>query len=160
MRSTLALLLVALAALAARPDAGADEGAVLPRARVVLVGRGGVRHPVDVEVAATRAARARGLMGRDALPEGQGMLFVFTTDARHGFWMRDTRVALDMLFLAADGAVVGVIERAEPGSLSTRQVARPSRYVLEVPGGWARAHGAGPGARAELPPLDGVPVEP
>ena len=103
---------------------------------------------VQVEVARTDEERSRGLMFRRDLPPGHGMIFIFDADAEHGFWMRNTLLSLDMIFLGGDRTVVGVVERAEPKTEITRSVGKPSRYVVEVAGGEAAAHAIGPGTRA------------
>lgn len=121
---------------ARRPDA--------PGARVVIEPRRGGRYEVAVEVARTEAERARGLMHRASLPPDAGMLFLFDETAEHAFWMRNTLIPLDMIFIGDDGRVVGVVSRATPGSLEPRS-AGPSRFVLEVNGGWAEARGVAPG---------------
>jgi uncharacterized membrane protein (UPF0127 family) len=105
---------------------------------------------VTLEVASTPDALAKGLMYRSALPDGHGMLFVFTADADHRFWMKNTLIPLDMLFIAADGRVVGIHADATPLSTAQVGVGRPSRYVLEVPGGYAARRGIATGDRVEL----------
>ena len=130
----------ALAALSAcRPDG--------PLAVIHTAG-GPVR--VTLEVATTPEALAKGLMYRNALPDGHGMLFVFAADADHRFWMKNTLIPLDMLFIAADGRIVGIHAEATPLSTAQVGVGRPSRYVLEVPGGWAARRGVAAGDRVEL----------
>jgi hypothetical protein len=142
---------VAAAALLALSCASrAPERTAAPAPRVVLETRAGARHAVTVELARTEAERARGLMHRTELAPDAGMLFLFEETAEHAFWMRNTLIPLDMIFLADDGRVVGVAARATPGDLSPRSAGGPSRYVLEVPGGWAEAHGVGPGDRARF----------
>ena len=103
---------------------------------------------VQVEVARTDPERARGLMFRRELPQDHGMLFVFGETAPRSFWMKNTLLPLDLIFLGEDRAVVDVIERAEPLSLTQRKSKGPARYVLEVLGGEAAAHAVGPGLRA------------
>ena len=115
----------------------------------VIRGPGGVVE-VSLEVAATPAERERGLMYRSSLAEGRGMLFVFDQDGNHTFWMRNTLIPLDMLFIARDGTVVGIHANATPLSTANIAVGKPSRYVLEVPGGWTARHGIAVGARVEL----------
>jgi hypothetical protein len=105
---------------------------------------------VALEVADTPDTRARGLMYRKSLPDGHGMLFVFDEDDDHEFWMKNTVISLDMLFIARDGRLVGVRADATPLSTATIGVGAPSRFVLEVPGGWAARHGVAAGAHVEL----------
>lgn len=105
---------------------------------------------VRLEVADSESERSRGLMFRQSLADGDGMLFVFDETKDHGFWMRNTFIPLDMIFIGDDLRVVGVHARAVPQSTQTVSVGVPSRYVLEVPGGWAEKHGITRGAQVEL----------
>lgn len=118
-----------------------------PVARIATA-RGAV--DVALEVASTPDAKQRGLMYRNALADGTGMLFVFDDDSDHSFWMKNTLIPLDMLFIAADGRIVGIHANAKPLSLANISVGNPSRYVLEVPGGWAARHGVATGDRVDL----------
>ncbi|XXF75955.1 DUF192 domain-containing protein [Myxococcaceae bacterium GXIMD 01537] len=151
------------AAMRSRPkDITAEdyEMAPLPRAWVRLPDAyGGVRR-VEVEVAATPDSRTRGLMWRKELPAGKGMLFIFPQDEVQGFWMRNTLISLDMLFIDSRNQVVGIVERAEPRNLTTRGVGIPSQYVLEVPGGWCQSVGVTKGVKVEFEGLSGVSVIP
>lgn len=117
------------------------HGTGSPGPRVIVETSSGARHAVRVELARSDAERASGLMHRERLDEDAGMLFLFPTSDDHGFWMKDTLIPLDMLFIAEDGRIVGIVERAEPRTLSLRSVGRPSRYVLEVNGGWSARQG-------------------
>ena len=119
----------------------------------VHTARGPVR--IRLELALTPEAQERGLMYRSSLPEDQGMLFVFPEDTDHSFWMKNTLIPLDMLFIAADGTVVGLHANATPLSTAPIGVGRPSRYVLEVPGGSAARRGIAAGDRVEF---RGVPA--
>jgi len=103
---------------------------------------------VKVEIAADDASRARGLMFRRALEPDHGMLFVFPESAVQSFWMHNTLIALDMIFLDETRTVVGVVANAAPRTDTPRSVGKPSRYVVEVAGGEAAAHAVGPGTRA------------
>src|SRR5213594_4620550 len=133
------------AAAAALALAGCrDRGPV-----AVIRGPGGAVE-VSLEVAATRVEQERGLMYRTSLAEGRGMLFVFDADGNHSFWMKNTLIPLDLLFIARDGTVVGIHANATPLSMANIQVGKPSRYVLEVPGGWAARHGIAAGAQVEF----------
>ena len=102
---------------------------------------------VHVEVAKTDADRARGLMFRRELPANHGMIFIFEESEVHGFWMHNTLIALDMIFLDEDRRVVGVVSNAAPQTDTPRSVGKPSRYVIEVGGGEAAAHAVGPGTQ-------------
>ena len=134
----LALLLAAT--LPSAPACAAPSG---PR---VILESGGKSHRVQVEVADTDAKRERGLMFRKELPEGSGMLFLFDEEREHAFWMKDTLIPLDLIFVDSSGRVTGIIARARPLTLEPRS-GGPSRMVLEVPGGWAAAHGVRAGDR-------------
>ena len=78
------------------------------------------------------------------------MLFIFDEEADHEFWMKNTLIPLDMIFVAADGRVVGVHPDATPLSAVSIGVGRPSRLVLEVPGGWTARHRVAAGDQVEL----------
>jgi len=103
---------------------------------------------VRVEIASSDETRQRGLMFRRDLPQDRGMIFIFPDTAEHGFWMHNTPLSLDMIFLGEDRTVVGVVARAEPKTDTVRTVKKPSRYVVEVSAGEAAAHAVGPGTRA------------
>lgn len=96
-----------------------------------------------------------GLMFREALAPGTGMLFRFPGAWPHGFWMKNTLVPLDLLFADAGGWVVNVAEGAEPLTARLRRSAGPVQSVLEVPAGWCAAHrvGAGAALRVIAPPV-------
>jgi len=120
------------------------------RGPVAVIRGPGAAVEVSLEVAATPAERERGLMYRTSLAEGRGMLFVFDADGNQSFWMKNTLIPLDLLFIARDGTVVGIHANATPLSTANIAVGKPSRYVLEVPGGWAARHGISAGARVEF----------
>ncbi len=122
----------------------------VPQPRVVIETSAGQRLSVDVELARTVAEQRKGLMGRRSLPENGGMLFLFDTTTVQSFWMKNTLIPLDMVFISDDGHVVGIVERAEPLTETQRSVGRPSRYVLEVNGGWCAAHGVRAGDRVRF----------
>ncbi|MGB8930976.1 MAG: DUF192 domain-containing protein [Anaeromyxobacteraceae bacterium] len=137
-------LLLSACACGDRPGAHAASPSSTPSARVVVEPRRGGRFVVPVEIARTDPERARGLMFRETLAADAGMLFIFEETAEHPFWMKNTLLPLDMIFIGDDGRVSGVVVRATPGSLEPRS-GGPSRFVLEVNGGWAEAHGVAAG---------------
>src|SRR5713226_4934226 len=102
---------------------------------------------VRVEIASSDETRQRGLMFRRDLPQDRGMIFIFPDTAEHGFWMHNTLIGLDMIFLGEDRAVLGVVTAA-PQTDAPRSVGKPSRYVVEVSAGEAAAHAVGPGTHA------------
>jgi uncharacterized membrane protein (UPF0127 family) len=87
------------------------------------------------------------MMFRREMKPDTGMLFVFERAEEHAFWMRNTLLSLDMIFLDDDRAVVGVVAAAAPRTDTPRSIGRPSRYVVEVAAGDAAAHAVGPGTR-------------
>jgi uncharacterized membrane protein (UPF0127 family) len=132
----------------------------LPRGHVRLKDAYGGVHRVEVEVAATPEARTRGMMWRRELADGKGMLFLFPREEVQGFWMRNTLIPLDMLFISSDLKVVGIVSRAEPRTLTSRSVGVPSQYVLEVPGGWTEKVGVRKGSPVEFEGVAGVAIVP
>jgi uncharacterized membrane protein (UPF0127 family) len=112
-------------------------------------------HVFAVEIADNDAERAKGLMYRKELPEGQGMLFDFHREQDVSFWMQNTYIPLDMIFIRGDGRILRIAENTEP--LSTRLIPSggPVRAVLEVIGGTARKLGIEPGDRVASPIFKG-----
>ncbi len=143
------LALAALVVMACAPKK-AESGS---SPRVVVETAAGARHAVRVEVARTEPERRQGLMNRPSLDADAGMLFIFDESSDHGFWMLNTLIPLDMIFIDDEGRIVGIVERAEPRTTTSRSVGAASRYVLEVNGGWAAAHGVKRGDRVRF---DGV----
>jgi uncharacterized protein len=113
---------------------------------IEVVTRTGV-HAFSVELATNAAERAVGLMYRKELPEGHGMLFDFQEEQPVQFWMHNTYIPLDMIFIAADGRVVHVAQDAKPMSDDLIPSRRPARAVLEVIAGTARKFGIVAGDR-------------
>ena len=119
---------------------GLTVSACASESRVVLhTANGDIR--VTVEVAATPTQEALGLMYRKDLDALAGMLFVFGTAIEHPFWMKNTVLPLDMIFLGDDRRVVGIVKNAVPFTTVERTVGVPSRYVLEVNAGFSEKHG-------------------
>lgn len=110
---------------------------------------------IQSEVVATDASRQLGLMYRKSLGEHEGMLFVFPNEQPLSFWMRNTYVELDMIYMDKGFKVVSIIHRAVPLTETPRPSGKPAQYVLEVPGGSAKKWGIDAGWTAvvtgELP---------
>jgi uncharacterized membrane protein (UPF0127 family) len=111
---------------------------------------------VSVEVVRSEAAQARGLMYRQHLPPDDGMLFFMGEERVHSFWMMNTLIPLDIIFIGRDLKIVGIAENAEPRTTTGRHVDKPSLYVLEVNGGWSKAHGIGPGTAVRFEGVDNL----
>jgi uncharacterized membrane protein (UPF0127 family) len=134
---------------AARPSAPATPvtPAVQPEPIVVLEPLGSSPVRVRVEVAQTSEQRQRGLMYRKQLDPDAGMLFVFERPQHNVFWMHNTYLPLDMIFITRDWSVLGVVENATPQTDSPREVPGESLYVLEVNAGFSRQHGIAQGTK-------------
>jgi uncharacterized protein len=104
-------------------------------------------HVFQVEMAITPEEKERGLMYRRELPEGQGMLFDFQFDQNVAFWMKNTYIPLDMLFIRGDGRILRIAENTEPLSERNIPSGGPVRAVLEVIGGTAKKLGIAAGDR-------------
>jgi len=105
---------------------------------------------VLAELVTTRPDIERGLMYRQRVSAGTGMLFDMGHYAPHRFWMKDTLVPLDMVFIGLRGQVVGIVENAVPLDEQLYGMRTPSRYVLEVPGGWCARNGVVAGQRVTV----------
>ena len=128
--------------------APADTVAASRAADADTVGSSGLRvtrldvggHPVTAEIAETPEARHRGLMHRDSLPADHGMLFVYPEVQTLSFWMRNTKIGLDIAFVDPSGKIVD-IQHMSPESDSLHSSARPAMYALEMASGWFDANG-------------------
>ena len=135
---------------AADPTTQSYDGPLPDRGALVVKDAFGGAHRLAVEIADTSPLRTRGLMWRSELPDGTGMLFIFPAEVVQSFWMRNTLIPLDMVFIDKRLRVVGVVQWAEPQTLTSRTVGKASIYVLEVPGGWASRNGVRAGSTVEL----------
>lgn len=121
--------------------------------RVRVHASGGKAVEVVAEIADDRQERSQGLMHRENLPRDRGMLFVYELEGNYAFWMKNTLIPLDMIFIDKAQRVVGIVESAQPHTTEPRRVGTPSRYILEVNGGWAEEHQVEIGDRVEFAPL-------
>lgn len=96
---------------------------------------------IDVEIADTDSARQRGLMQRTSLPEMSGMLFIFRRQEIQSFWMANTPLALDLIFVDADSQIVDIDKYTRPFSSESIVSDEPAQFVIEVPAGFADTHG-------------------
>jgi uncharacterized protein len=129
------------------PDPSGDYD--LPRGSVTFVDApGGPR--VAVELARTEAHRARGLMFRQRMATDAGMLFSWQDEQIRSFWMRNTCIPLDMLFIARDGTIVGILEQVPTLNEDPRSIPCPAAHVLELNAGWCRTHGVRAGQKVVI----------
>lgn len=111
-----------------------------------------------IELADTPQERSRGLMHRESLPRGAGMLFVYERPQRAEFWMKNTLIPLDMIFADRTGRVTRVHHMAQPGDLTPIPGGDAVFAVLEINGGLARRFGIAPGTVLRHTVFDGGPA--
>jgi uncharacterized protein len=129
--------------------AGATLRAAEMQPLEIVTANGG--HKFSIELATSPEEQAKGLMFRRELPDMQGMLFDFTTEQEVAFWMENTFISLDLIFINADGRIRRIAENAEPMSKATIPSGGPVRAVLEVIGGTTRKLGIKEGDRVVHP---------
>ena len=130
------------AAPATHPESGLP---IVPLA----VSHDGKAHDFRVEVARTAEEQARGLMFRRTMGADEGMLFPFDPPRQASFWMKNTVIPLDIVFIGPDRRVLNISANAEPYSLDPRPSAGAVSAVLELNGGRAAQLGIAPGARVK-----------
>jgi uncharacterized membrane protein (UPF0127 family) len=111
----------------------------------------------QVEIADSPAKRELGLQYRRDLATDRGMIFLFPAETEQTFWMKNTPIPLDMIFIDHERKIVGIVEQTVPFSLDARSVGAPSQFVLEINGGLAKRYGiqAGDRVRFEAIPVAG-----
>jgi hypothetical protein len=121
---------------------------------LTIVTAGGGEHRFEVEIADDDAERARGLMNRESLPDDRGMLFQFEEEAERAFWMKNTLIPLDILYISADGRIVSIARETTPFSEAPIPSYGAAKGVLEIRGGRAAELGLEPGDRVRHPFFD------
>jgi uncharacterized membrane protein (UPF0127 family) len=144
------LLLAAPAAFMTGGALAQSHDIAFKKSSLVIV-TGGREIKFDVELALNDAERSRGLMFREKLGPYDGMLFDFYQEAPVSFWMKNTLIPLDMVFIAGDGTVKHVHANATPLSTDSISSQFPVRAVLEINGGSARLLGIKPGDKVKHP---------
>ena len=145
--SWLALAVLALVAAACDRPAPAQEAGAGARVPLVIESASGVRQTFQVEVAETPSERAQGLMFRTEMAADAGMLFLYPSPRIVTMWMRNTVLPLDMLFIAADGRILSIAERAVPQSTTLIPSDGAALGVLEVNAGTVSRLGVRAGDR-------------
>lgn len=108
------------------------------------------RPRATVEFALNNSTRQRGLMFRTRMEADRGMLFAWEDEEPRSFWMHNTCIPLDMLFITKAGTIAGVLEQVPVLNDEPRGVPCPVAHVLEMNAGWSRAHGVKPGQHVTI----------
>ena len=106
--------------------------------------------PIRVELARSIRELSKGYMGREHIPEGTGMLFIFKRDEKLSFWMKNTPTPLSIAFINSNGEI-REIRNMTPFSRESVNSSEPVRYALEVPQGWFERNNIGTGCIIKLP---------
>ena len=130
------------------PDESSGERPSFPRGTVKLKKESS--QSIDAMWASDRRKRAYGLMFASELGPNEGMIFEWPEEQAHQFWMHNTCLSLDMLFIDAEGFITGVLENVPPYNDLPRTIDCPVKYVLELRAGQARRLGYHPGQKVEL----------
>ena len=128
-RSFLLFLFIFLKALS-----GCSGQVTFEKQEITIITSGG-RINIMAEIAATEEQRARGLMFREEINDGEGMLFIFEQDQFVSFWMKNTLVPLSIAYIAHNGIIMEIFDM-EPEDLTPIPSSFPVRYALEVPQNW------------------------
>ncbi|MCV6584673.1 MAG: DUF192 domain-containing protein [Marinibacterium sp.] len=111
-----------------------------------------------VEIADDARERSRGLMFRDSMPRGAGMLFIYEQPVAASFWMKNTLIPLDMIFVDPTGVVTHIHHNAIPGDLTQIDGGSGVLVVLEINGGLARRYGLSVGDQLQHPAFSDGPA--
>lgn len=130
----------------------AGDQAELPTENL-LVQSPSAEHAFLVEVASTDQQRARGLMFREEMAKDHGMLFVFEGEGERFFWMKNTPLPLDIIYISAAGQIVSIAADTTPFSVSVIPSGKPARYVLELNAGTAKKLGIEVGDKVTSPSM-------
>jgi uncharacterized membrane protein (UPF0127 family) len=139
-RLLVSVLIVAAASQCHRGDDGIVETPTEPARPAVVLANGAT---ILVEISADEATRQQGLMFRESLAPGHGMLFLFPQNGVHSFWMKNTLIPLDMIWIDESRRVVHVEQNVPPcraDPCPSYGPGTPSRFVLEVAAGQAAVH--------------------
>jgi uncharacterized membrane protein (UPF0127 family) len=105
---------------------------------------------LDIEIADEEAERMRGLMNRMSMPEFSGMLFIFERDEPRSFWMKNTYISLDIIYIDSRKEIVSIQKYTQPQTTSSIPSEKPAMYVLEVNAGFTDKHGIQAGDKIDF----------
>lgn len=127
-----------------------QSSAGLPTTQVVVVNNNGQRFQIIAEVASTSDQHSQGLMYRTSMAANEGMLFMFESERVLSFWMKNTYMPLDMIFISSDKIVVDINHNAQPENTVPFISSAPAQYVLEVNGEFCVEHNISIGDSVEF----------
>ena len=127
----------------------------LDRADIIFADE--TKHTFAIELAITPDERAKGMMFRRTMAPDSGMLFIFSRSQKMSFWMRNTYIPLDILFLDKKGRILNIVRNAEPETDTPRRSRGKAIAVLEIPGGRAAELGIKPGHHVRHPLIGNLP---
>lgn len=122
------------AALTCRADEALKDHAIVP---ISIAKTGGSSVTLNVEMAVSDQAEEMGLMFRTSMPKNAGMMFFFDKEDIRAFWMKNTLIPLDMIFIRKDGTIVNIHQKAVPYDETPIHSQAPANAVLEINGGRA-----------------------
>ena len=135
---------------------GQGEPMILPvDSHPLIIDSATGHHEFSIEVADTDAQRSAGLMFRQEMDDDHGMLFVFEQTRRLSFWMQNTPMSLDLIFIGEDGRIVA-IRWGKPFSTDSIGPLTPARFVLELKAGSAQKAGIAEGDLVRHPRIDAI----
>ncbi len=135
-----------LLALLVLPQSFISFASDLNKSQIAIITVDGNFEYFDVECAISNAEKTKGLMFRERLDINQGMLFIWESDALRQFWMKNTLIDLDILFINSENEIVNIEERAQSGSIKILSSKFPAKYVLEINAGQSQMRNITPGA--------------
>ncbi len=149
-RLWLFLFFLPLVACCACRTTDGEQPPGLPKTTATVTTGDGRTLAIEAEVVASSRGRQRGLMYREELADGEGMLFLFDREEEHPFWMKNTKIPLDMIVFDSQHHIVGFVHEAAPFKEDSLTVGLPSRFVLEVPGGYCKRQSIHRGDRVDF----------
>jgi hypothetical protein len=132
---------------------GGDSGLRPPfeRSTIAIIRADGARFSFEAEVASTKKQKAYGLMFVRSMPDDKGMIFTFSPPEEAVFWMKNTLISLDMLFVRPNGTIGRIAAEAQPKDTTPISSQEPVSAVIEINGGLAKKYGLGAGDKVEFP---------
>lgn len=130
----------------------ATNPGIISEGTVTFQGLSGFSY-LEVEVADTPQEHSTGLMNREILGPGEGMIFIFEGDSLRSFWMKNTLIPLDMIFINSSMDIVSIqsdVQPCETPSCPSYRSGFPAKYVVEANAGFAREHGLQPGQKVSV----------